>query len=112
MQQPPLILVCKPKQIEKEWRNIIVKGKVVSSSRYSVYGKKSVDSEDIPDEMIQFAEDCCKVYNPHDVFVMDVALKRDNFYIIECNCFNDSGFYDHDIGEIVKSINNYMRERN
>lgn len=105
-----LILVCKPKQIEKEWRNIIVKGKVVSSSRYSVYGKKSVDNKDIPDEMIQFAEDCCKIFTPHDVFVMDAALGKENYYIIECNCFNDSGFYDHDIGEIVKSINNYMRE--
>lgn len=106
-----LILVCKPKQIEKEWRNIIVNGKVVSSSRYSVYGKKSVDNRDIPDEMIKFAEDCCRIYTPHDVFVMDVALSSGNYYIIECNCFNDSGFYDHDLEEIVKNINDYMRSR-
>lgn len=107
-----LILVCNPKQIEKEWRNIIVSGKVVSSSRYSVYGKKSVDIKDIPDEMIEFTESCCKIYTPHHVFVMDVALSRDKYYIVECNYFNDSSFYDHDIQKIVKSINNYLRERN
>lgn len=58
-------LVCSPKQIEKEWRNIIVKGKAVSSSRYSVYGKKSVDPKDVPDGMIQFSENCCTIYTPH-----------------------------------------------
>lgn len=61
---------------------------------------------------IKHSKGYIRIYTPHDVFVMDVALSSDKYYIIECNCFNDSGFYDHDIGEFVKSINNYMRERN
>jgi hypothetical protein len=106
-----LILVCKPKKIEKEWRNFIVDGKVVSSSRYCVNRQRSTSCEDVPHEMLKFAEECCKIYTPHDVFVMDVALYDGQYYIVECNCFNDTGFYDHDISEIVKSINEYMRKR-
>jgi len=110
-QKESLILVSKPKQIEKEWRNFIVDEKVVSSSRYCVNGKRSIDGKDVPNDMVKFAEDCCKVFMPHDVFVMDVALCEGQYFIVECNCFNDTGFYDHDIDAIVKSVNDYMRKK-
>lgn len=110
-QKESLILVSKPKQIEKEWRNFIVDGAVVSSSRYCVNRQRSIDNMDIPIDMIKFAEECCKEFVPHDVFVMDVALCEGQYFIVECNCFNDTGFYDHDIFTVVKSVNEYMRKK-
>jgi len=109
-QKESLILVSKPKLIEKEWRNFIVDGTVVSSSRYCVNRQRSIDNRDVPCEMIRFAEECCKEFVPNDVFVLDVALCEGQYYIVECNCFNDTGFYDHDIFAIVKSVNEYMRK--
>lgn len=47
---------------------------------------------------------------PHDIFVMDVALYEGGYRIVECNCFNDTGFYDHDILTIVKNVNQYLRK--
>ncbi|OPZ93999.1 MAG: hypothetical protein BWY74_00916 [Firmicutes bacterium ADurb.Bin419] len=110
-QKESLIMVSRPKQIEKEWRNFIVDGTVVSSSRYCVNRQRSIDNRDIPCDMVRFAEECCKEFMPHDVFVMDVALCEGQYFIVECNCFNDTGFYDHDILTIVKSVNEYMRKK-
>ena len=110
-QKESLILVSKPKHIEKEWRNFIVDGTVVSSSRYCVNRQRSIDNRDIPCDMVRFAEECCKEFMPHDVFVMDVALCEGQYFIVECNCFNDTGFYDHDIFTVVKSVNEYMRKK-
>ncbi|HEX9060277.1 MAG TPA: ATP-grasp domain-containing protein, partial [Clostridia bacterium] len=63
-QQDSLILVGRPKRIEKEWRNFIVDGRVVSSSRYCVDRQRSIDSRDRPDDMIGFSEKCCKEFMP------------------------------------------------
>lgn len=109
-QKDSLILVAKPKAIEKEWRNFIVDGKVVSSSRYAVDRKRSINSNDTPRDMIRFTEECCCLYMPNNVFVMDVALYDGQYYIVECNCFNDTGFYDHDILEVVKGVNEHIRK--
>ena len=103
-----LVCVGAPKVIAKEWRHFIVGGKVVDSSRYLLNGELSVSAEDVPEALIAFVEESCGLYSPHAVFVMDTALCGDVFRIIECNCFNGTGFYDHDIGKIVKAVNAFL----
>jgi hypothetical protein len=105
MNKETMIFLARPKKIQKEWRNFIVNNKVVSSSRYCLDGELNIDNQDIPSEMISFVTMRCQTYTPHAIFVMDVALSDDKYSIIECNCFNGTGFYDHDIALIVKSIN-------
>lgn len=106
--QETLISVCLPKAIEKEWRHFIVDKKVVSSSRYMLYGELNISGEDIPEALIHFVEESCRIYAPHDIFVMDTALSGEDFRIIECNCFNGTGFYDHDITAIVREVNAFL----
>lgn len=108
LDQDSLVLLAKPKRIEKEWRSFIVSGKVVSASRYRIDGRLAVDGDDIPDEMIAFCEAMYQVYHPHEVFVMDVALYQGQYKIIECNCFNGSGVYAHDWRQIVKAVEAYI----
>lgn len=103
-----LVCVSSPKILEKEWRHFIVGGKVVNSSRYMLNGELSVSSEDIPEALIAFVEENCRIYAPHAVFVMDTALCEGNFRIIECNCFNGTGFYAHDIAKIVREVNRFL----
>jgi hypothetical protein len=105
MNKDTMIFLARPKKIHKEWRNFIVNKKVVSSSRYCLDGELNIDNQDIPTEMISFVTMRCQTFTPHAIFVMDVALSDGIYSIIECNCFNGTGFYDHDVAAIVKNNN-------
>jgi hypothetical protein len=109
---PPdmLIAASEPKHIAKEWRNFIVNKEVISSCRYAQNNKLDISADDVPAEMINFTQDACRQYTPHDIFAMDVALVNEKYYIIECNCFNGTGFYENDIGKIIKSINQFLQK--
>lgn len=105
------IFVCSPKQILKEWRNFVVNGRVVDGSRYMLNGRLKVSHQDCPEEMLEFVEKMTAKYAPHDIFVMDVAETSSGFKIIECNCFNGTGFYQHDLKKIIKAVNDWTREQ-
>lgn len=103
--------ISAPKAITKEWRLFVVDREMVSACRYTMDGKLSVDADDLPEEMLRFAEECCSMYVPAEVFVMDIALWEGQYRIVECNCFNDSGFYQHDIGGIIGRVNDWLYSR-
>lgn len=103
--------ISTPKNIKKEWRLFVVDDKIISSSRYMKNGELNIDSTDNPTPMINFTLDRIKEYRLNDVYVMDIAETENEYKIIECNCFNGTGFYDHDIGEIVSAINRFVRKQ-
>ena len=103
------IIVSEPYNLKSEWRLWIVNKKVVTASKYREYFKLSKEPG-CPPEVVSFAEERCQQYTPHDVFVMDICLSGDDFYIVECGCMNGAGFYKADIGEIVKSVTGYFRD--
>lgn len=105
------ILISEPYKINKEWRNIIFNGKVISSSRYYKNGYLNKSATDIPKEVIELCEKACSVFTPHDIFAMDIAETGGEYYILECGCVNSVGFYDMDIENIVLSIQNYMENK-
>ncbi len=99
------IIVGKPKAIHKEWRSFVVAGKLVSTTRYVLDGELDIDAEDVPEALVQFLKEAISVYQPHAVFVIDVAFLEGRYAILECNCFNGTGFYGHDIPKIVRAVN-------
>lgn len=105
------IMIGPAYHIEKEWRNYIVNGKVVTSSTYLKDFRRYKSSTDIPPEMIAFVEARSKEYTPHDVFAMDIAKcsGEDEYYIIECGCMNSVGFYAADIYKYVEALSNYVK---
>jgi len=103
-----IIAASQPKLIEKEWRHFIVNQQVISSSWYAQNGNLAVSGTDIPLGLIDFVENCCTQYTPHDIFVMDTALYQGEYFIIECNCFNGTGFYNHDIEAVIHQINHFL----
>jgi len=110
------IIVGPAYNIGKEWRNFVVNGKVVTSSRYRNGFRLSKSGEDIPEDMIEFTEERCKEYQPHDVFAMDIAQVKDedgteSYYIIECGCMNSVGFYHADIHKYVESVSDYIKSK-
>ena len=102
------VVVSSVKDVEREWRCFIIQGRVICASRYRIHGQTLVDETDNPESMIVFVEDVCKVFVPHDVFVIDVALFQGNYKIVECNCFNGSGTYRHDWNIIVKALQEFI----
>ena len=101
------IMVSTPYNIAKEWRCLVVNGKYITGSQYRGY-LNLVKDPFVPEEVIQYVEDRAKEYSPHDVFVMDIGLSGENYYIIECGCANSIGFYEMDVYEYVKAITNYI----
>ena len=106
------IWISKPEDIIKEWRIFIVDNQIVSSSRYLYKGELSESATDAPEEMMDFVKSRLDEYRLADIYVMDIAEIAIGYKIIECNCFNGTGFYQHDIGKIVKSVNDYLRSKN
>lgn len=102
------IIISEPFNISDEWRLFIVNGKVSSGSHYRSYMKLDVH-EDIPQSLIDYVEDMCKIWMPSQVFVMDVGMSNDKYYIIECNCFNSSGFYKSNIEKIIYDVSEYVK---
>lgn len=105
------IIVAEPFNIKSEWRLWIVNKKVVASSKYREYFKLK-KQEGCPIEVIEFAEQRCNEYTPHDAFVMDIGLCGDEYYIIECGCINAAGFYKANIQNIVLSLTEYFSNLN
>lgn len=101
------IVVSAPYNIKYEWRLWIVNGKVITASKYRTYFKLTKEPG-CPAEVIAFAESRCLEYTPHAVFVMDVCLCGDDFYIVECGCMNAAGFYKADVTAIVGAVSAYF----
>lgn len=101
------IVVSEPYNIQYEWRLWIVNKRVIAASKYRQYFKLKKEAG-CPDAVIDFAVDRCKEYTPHDVFVMDVCLCGDAYYIVECGCMNGAGFYKANIEDIIREVSAYF----
>ncbi len=104
------IVVSEPYNIQYEWRLWVVNKKVIAASKYREYFKL-VKEQNCPAEVILFAEERCREYTPHDVFVMDVCLCGDQYYIVECGCMNGAGFYKAAIHKIISSVSEWFANR-
>ena len=104
------IVVSEPYNIQYEWRLWIVNKKVITASKYRECFKL-MKERNCPADVVLFAEDRCREYTPHDVFVMDVCLCGDQYYIVECGCMNGAGFYNADIHKIVTSVSAWFADR-
>ena len=102
------ILVGPAYNINKEWRNYIVDGKVITSSMYQKNFKLHKDGKDIPEDMIKFVEERCVEYTPHDIFVMDIAICGGEYFIIECGCLNSVGLYHCDIKKLIQGVSEFV----
>lgn len=97
------VVVADAVEVDGEWRLFLVDGHVVSGSMYRPTGEPS-----LPAEVVSFAEEAAQVWSPAPVFVMDVARCEATWKIVECNCFNGSGFYLADVARIVAEVSKFQ----
>ena len=107
-----LFCVSSVKNINKEWRAVIISNRVVNICRYAVISESSISTQDLPTEMIEFVEMCCQnITNAPLVWVIDIAEYHQKYYVLECNIFNASNYYDCDRQSIVVAVEEALRER-
>lgn len=101
-----MIILATPKKISAEWRWFIVDGKIIDGSMYRAHGQmRKVHETD--KRVIAEAQRFADGWLPSPCCVMDLALVDDKMKVIEFNCINSSGFYDHDVDLIFKRLWEY-----
>lgn len=98
-----IIVVAEPVTIISEWRWFIVDGKIVSGSKYR-HNQQLVSVQEQDESVIKDAQRMADSWLPNACCVMDTALVGDKMFVIEFNCINASGFYDHDVEAIVLAL--------
>ncbi len=102
------IMLAPVQKLYSESRFFIVGGKVVSGSYYRMGGRLH-SSRIKQHDTIDAVQALANKWLPHECCVMDVADTDDGLKVIEFNTINSSGFYDHDIPDIVRAMTDWAR---
>lgn len=98
-----LVVVAPVKEVYAEWRHFVVGGKVVTSSMYRTYGKTQAKREtDL--EVLEIAQKMADLWLPETCVAMDIGVTEEGYKVVEFNCINCSGFYDHDLPLFASSL--------
>ena len=100
------IIVSPVQDIQAEWRYFIVGGKIVSGSMYRHSGYMKL-AEVTDESTIKEAQLFANKWLPAQCCVMDLAMVDNCLKVIEFNCLNSSGFYDHDVAAVFKALYEY-----
>ena len=101
------VVISTPKRIGREWRLVVIDGKVVEYSLYKQY-QKVMPKHEVTPEVIAIAEEAATLHAPADVYVVDVVETDNGLKIIEYNTFNSAGLYDCDVSVIIDEINKHV----
>lgn len=102
-----LALLSEVKKIFKEYRFFIVNKEVITGSQYK-NGDIIEYSANIPNNIANIANEYAELYQPHDIFTMDLAETENGIKIVEYNCWNGSGLYHSDKNLLFKSVQNFL----
>ena len=102
------VSLASSKEIDMEWRYFVVGGKIIDGSIYKFEDRpffKHETDRDVLEEAQTFADQ----WLPHETCVMDLALNKGKLKVVEFNCINSTGFYNHDIPKVIAAIDYYYR---
>jgi len=101
-----LVLVAEPQELEKEWRLVVVNGKIVSGSEYQPYVGKMPEFDPPPIEVIAFGGKIASAgWQPETAWVMDICrTKNGDLRLIEINSFSCSCLYGCELEPIVREV--------
>ena len=100
-----LVLISPIKLIDREWRLICTKDKVLTGSRYKTAGRPDYNAE-VPPEVIAKGEEILREskWVPDPIFVMDICSNyTGEYYLLEIGAFSISGLYKCDMLPIVEA---------
>jgi hypothetical protein len=98
-----LVQTCSIKEIYKEFRCFVVKGKIVTASLYKE-GDRVRYSSVVDEAALSYAQEMVDMWQPHEAFVIDVCATSDGYKIVEINTLNSSGMYAIDVPKLVFAL--------
>jgi hypothetical protein len=113
MKPEDLILLSsdKSRRLNREWRVVCSKGKVITGSRYKTAGIVDYRRE-LPDDVKAFTETVIATeWQPDPIYVVDICSMTDGtLYLLEIGSFNVAGLYHCDFDLIVEAVENLVCE--
>jgi hypothetical protein len=100
------VIISRPYTLSYEWRIFMVNGIPVSASQYRRDGILKASSK-VPQEVLLYAMNL--PWTPKDVCVVDICETGGEYYVIEFNSMNSSGFYKCDIPHIICKISEHIQ---
>ncbi|MFP2962487.1 ATP-grasp domain-containing protein [Myxococcus sp. 1LA] len=97
------VAVSPPKHIQREYRMVVVDGRVVTGSRYKL-GDRVASSTEVEPEVHAFAQAMAGTWEPDRAYVLDVFMHDRGLYVGEFNNLNGAGFYAYDVAKMVDAI--------
>lgn len=105
VQNDEMIMVSSSKDIQSEYRCVIVDGKVSAYSTYQWDDIHDVRRDILPD-CLELAEKIAKYsYQLDNAYVVDVCMTESGPKIVEFNSFCSSGMYACDLEKVVSDMN-------
>ena len=104
------IQVAIPKLLYKEIRFFIVGGKISTCSQYRL-GYNIILNSIVDRDAYDFVNNMIKIYQLAEAFVMDVALTKDGWKIIELGCISCAGFFKSDVQKLLIDIDTHFSNK-
>lgn len=101
------IVISPEQEILAEWRWFIVDHRIVDGSMYRARGRGHLEHE-TDEQVIAEAQRLAEGWLPHPVCCMDTALTEKGLRVLEFNCFNGCGFYEHDLAKILPVVTDFV----
>lgn len=103
-------IIAPVKPIYAEYRFFVVNKEVITGSQYRNNDSLFV-SDIVPDSIQAAAKEYATLYQPHDIFTMDLADTPEGIKIIEYNCWNASGLYATNIPKIFQAVQEFTENK-
>lgn len=100
------ILVAPASRIDQEWRLYVVDSNIVSGSQYRVNHTYKV-SADVPQNVLDYANEAIKLWQPAPFFVIDICRVGDSLSVLEIGDLHSAGWYASDKKATIKAVTEY-----
>lgn len=105
-----IAIIAPVKPIYAEYRFFVVDKEVITGSQYRNSDSLFV-SDIVPESIQEAAKEYATLYQPHDIFTMDLADTPEGIKIIEYNCWNASGLYKTNIPKIFHAVQEFTENK-
>jgi hypothetical protein len=102
---PTLPVVVAPvRQVEREWRYVVVDGRIIAGSAYAADGRRALADEPTG-EPWRFAQTVANdLEPPESVYVLDVCQSDGVLRLVELNPFSGADLYACNADDVVRSV--------
>lgn len=102
------VLISSIKNILSEYRFFIVDEKIITGRQYIKDKKIHIDYVD--KNTYSYVNECIKNFTYLKMFVLDIAKVNSSYFVLELNCINSSGSYNHNLEKLYQSINIFLNK--